>query len=326
VNEQTLIRRANSDVPERDPEAKERARAMLRAEMGLDLAPVGRRRLGRPRFVWLAAAASVAVVLVLVQVLSPPHRVGPYSSAPADLELLADLSSSQGGLDLTGNRYLYTRVALLDRAGYTLINSVTFQLLIRQTVETWRRADGSGRRETKILHVRFASDADRRAWVAAGRPIALPKAGSVEAFSFHPGAFYPDLSTLPTDPDRLKALLESGRILGQSAGEANLALAIGDLFQQGGANPMLRASLFEILARLPSVRGLGPITDPLGREGVGFSIPEGNGGESWLVFDPDTASFLAQELVRPGDQAPTYWAALTQTAVVDGKKERPGGP
>jgi hypothetical protein len=325
VDEQTLIRRANSDVPERDPEAKERARAMLRAEMGLDLAPVGRRRLGRRRFVWLAAAASVAAVLVLVQVLLPSHRVGLYSSAPGDLERFADLSSSQGGLDLTGNRYLYTRLALLDLATYSFTDGVTFRLLIRETIETWRRADGSGRRETKIWHVRFASDADRTAWVAAGKPIALPKAGSVEVFSFQRGAFYPDISALPTDPLRLKALLESGRILGQSAGEANLALAIGDLFQQGGADPNLRATLFEILAQLPSVRGLGPITDPLGREGVGFSIPKGNGGESWFIFDPDTASFLAQETVQPGDQEPTYWAALTRTAVVEGKKQRPGG-
>lgn len=323
MDEHDLIRRTSSDVPELDPEAKERARAMLRAEMGSDLASATGRHPLRPRLAWLAAAASIGVVLLLLQVLAPSRHTAPAASTAGDLKRLASLASSQAALDVSGDRYLYTQMESLHGASYSVGTDLTIGLSIAETIETWRRQDGSGSRETAIQVVHFSSQADRFAWETAGRPIDLPKAGDIEVTRFQPGDFFADLSGLPTDPVELKAVLETGQLLDQSPGDANLAIAIGEVFEQGGIPPEISAALFEILDGLPSVRVLDPMIDPLARPGIGITVREGNGGERWFVFDADTASFLAAETVRPGDTEPSSWEALTATAVVDGDKERP---
>jgi len=67
----------------------------------------------------------------------------------------------------------------------------------------------------------------------------------------------------------------------------------------------VRSATFKVMASLPGVRLLGPMTDPLGRPGYGLSAgPEGLsfGGFSPLqavVIDPRTGSLLATEDIGP---------------------------
>jgi hypothetical protein len=322
MNERTLLRRIDSEVPKRDPEAKERARAILRAEMGVDLTSAGGRRF-RPVLAWTAAAASIVLVFVLVLALRPGQQASPPATA---LDRLAQVASADTALDVAPDQYLFTSDESLQRSSHSQDLGqedleFEYRLMTRAKVETWVREDGAGRRVTTILNVRFLSDDDRAEWVVAGRPD-LPKAGDVAIQRFPPGGFFlPDLSGLPTDPIQLRAVLETGVPLDQASGDANLAIAIGQQLSAQVSDPRLRVALFQILADLPPVRALGPMLDPLGREVIGFAVPEGV-DEHWFLFDPDTARFLTIETVHLDGSEPS-WLARTTTAVVDRLKERP---
>jgi hypothetical protein len=74
---------------------------------------------------------------------------------------------------------------------------------------------------------------------------------------------------------------------------------------QDPVSAQVRSATFRVMASLPGVRLLGPMTDPLGRRGYGLAAGPQDPG--WLnyhpvsavVIDPDTGALLATEDIGP---------------------------
>jgi hypothetical protein len=68
--------------------------------------------------------------------------------------------------------------------------------------------------------------------------------------------------------------------------------------------PRTRTAAYRMLARLPGIRPIGRVTDPLGRTGVAVARTghdrEFGIVETQFIFDPDTSAFLASQTILPG--------------------------
>ncbi|GGK97059.1 hypothetical protein [Streptomyces flaveus] len=74
-----------------------------------------------------------------------------------------------------------------------------------------------------------------------------------------------------------------------------------------------RAAAYRLLADLPGIRVQGSVTDPLGREGIGITLPDNpetplGSVEERLVVDASTGALLA-ELVVLAEPSATVWQA-----------------
>ena len=70
-------------------------------------------------------------------------------------------------------------------------------------------------------------------------------------------------------------------------------------FLQENAPPAIRAALYRAIELLPGVRNLGPMTDLLGRHGIGVGLVYG-GTRQELIFNPVTSRALEAEIVAVG--------------------------
>jgi hypothetical protein len=130
-----------------------------------------------------------------------------------------------------------------------------------------------------------------------------------------------DVTTLPTDPARLKtrlqSLLDPNRLkdTGRTPTEG-MYDAVRDLLILAPAPPKVRAAAFRLLATLPGIKSLGKVRDPLGREGIGLIVtaPSYRPGGSYqdrFILDPATSKILALgNQTGPGNQN-TYTAVIT---------------
>ncbi|WP_328492931.1 CU044_5270 family protein [Streptomyces sp. NBC_00414] len=125
---------------------------------------------------------------------------------------------------------------------------------------------------------------------------------------------YQDLRELPSDSGELRRELE--RLYAQDSGaDTGVGRTAYVLRQAAGlitmpVEPAVRAAAYRVMAELPGVRGLGRVTDPLGREGVGFTFPGTartalGGVEERLVVDESTGEMLCEQLllVEPSARA-----------------------
>lgn len=294
-----------------DPAALERVRQRLRQEIDPE------RRPGRPspwaRVLPVAAALGLVVVLV-VAVLVPSRR----EAAAAELRRLGRIASTQEELTPEPGQFLLIRSEELrvESVGGAAGVDVSFDRITRLSISTWLALDGSGFRRERVVWSRFASEADRIAWIEADRPSFELDRG----YPLSPGQPHiHDVAGLPADPDRLLELLRSGAVVERPSGDDQVFIAIGELLAQGVAPPDVRAALFEVAARLEGVRLVGDVRDPLERPGTGVSL-EGPTYDTRLVFDPDSAQLLAIELYETDAEAterPTSWTAAFPTTVVE---------
>ncbi|MEU6029491.1 CU044_5270 family protein [Streptomyces tauricus] len=125
---------------------------------------------------------------------------------------------------------------------------------------------------------------------------------------------YQDLRELPSDSGKLHRELE--RLYAQDSGADTGVGRTAYVLRQAAnlitmpVEPAVRAAAYRVMAELPGVRGLGRVTDPLGREGVGFTFPGTPSTplgtvEQRLVVDPSTGEMLAElsVLVEPSARA-----------------------
>jgi hypothetical protein len=109
---------------------------------------------------------------------------------------------------------------------------------------------------------------------------------------------FDETQQLPADPPELEAYL-----LAISPHHAGLPpVSVSDrLFEAAvdvadtPAPPTVRAAAFRLLAGLPGLTSLGPVTDPLGRTGVGIENSYSGDDTEELIVDPGTGSLLALE-------------------------------
>ena len=170
----------------------------------------------------------------------------------------------------------------------------------------------------------FLSAADRRNWIAAGRP------------EINPGEDTEKLSPpppldLPTDPDALYAKLQTSSVGNANGTEGEMFTLVGDALRETDASPALRAALYQVAARIPGVELVGPARDRIGRRGVAVAYANSKDHERHqLIFDPKTSALLEEDYVEldhnfygypPGTV--TGYATYVSTGIVDRLGKRP---
>ena len=304
--------------------------------------PVHRRR-------WTLASGAVAAVAALVialTVLLPTGSSDGLSSAGRYIHSLPRVSG--GG---NGSRQLVSFVLL--RAARTAANqpAVTpgpgqfvytkseavwenveegpngpVAIAFRPTTrEIWIGPDGSGRIREVEGHLLFATQADAAYFYRAYRNQQnLLNAHTADDHEAAGGLGYTDLSNVPTDPAKLKELIESRKIEGGPPGDAETFTIIGDLLRETGAPPAVRSALYTIASQLPGVQLVGPTHDQLGRPGTGVALVS-RGLRNELIFDPQTSALLGeqQSVVERSKENPfppgsvIGWAAYLASGIVN---------
>src|SRR6266566_3175617 len=210
-----------------------------------------------------------------------------------------------------GTGFLYTDVESEGiGSGEDVTSGLSWDLLVRERLQTWVSADGTGRQVTTVDRVGFASPGDRTRWVRAGRP-PLPTS-TVERYG--PGGLpIYDVASLPSDPKELRGAIHAGHVIEEPYGPLGIFTGIGDLLAQPNTPPDVRRGLLELAAETPGITLEPGITDPLGRPGEGFMFRIEPSTET-LIIDPGTAHVLATIRVDP--QGRTSWSAYVRDAAV----------
>jgi hypothetical protein len=309
-------------APETDDAAKARAWARLQREIASEepfrtratptpISDRDRRPLPRRRYAVLAGiAAAIAFIAIVLQVVLPSGSGGPQVSAASELRRLADLAATIQPVG-PGTGFLYTDVESEGiGSGEDLTSGLSWDLLVRERLQTWVTADGSGRQVTTVERVDFASPADRTRWIRAGRP-ALPTS-AVDRYGPQGLPLF-DVASLPSDPKGLRRAIHAGHVIEEAPGPLGIFTGIGDLLAQPNTPPDVRRGLLELAAETPGITLEPGITDPLGRPGEGFTFRVEPSTET-LIIDPGTARVLATVRVDP--QGRTSWSAYVADAAV----------
>ncbi|MEV6132038.1 CU044_5270 family protein [Streptomyces violaceusniger] len=136
---------------------------------------------------------------------------------------------------------------------------------------------------------------------------------------------YEDLRELPGDSAKLQEVLSD---LYREDGGSEVRGRTEWMWRQAAGliglpvKAEVRAAAYRVIAGLPGIRALGEVTDPLGREGVGFALPAsdrpGYGtGRSELIVDPATGALLSEQEVLTEPDAKATKAGLTSGTVVN---------
>lgn len=310
--------------PERDFPAgrlqarKEQLVSQIHAERLLPQRPAYRRR--RPL---VLAVAAVAVAAIVASVVLPSGETGGASPAAAAVlrQAAKTAASQQATAPPASSQFVYTK----SQSSYentAVVDQQTINFFQAQTREIWIGPDGSGRIRESDGVPRFATSADRAAWVAAGKPdLTGDRSGTND--SFGPGGLsYVDLSKLPTDPAALQQLIESRAIEGGPPGDAETFTIIGDLLRETYAPPAVRSALYTIASELPGVELIGPTHDHLGRSGTGVAFVS-HGLSHELIFDPQTSALLAEQTVDEHTGSVIDWTCYLSSGVVDSTSSAP---
>jgi hypothetical protein len=316
MNDLELVSEFRSHVGEPDGDTAARARAALMDTIaGAPPVRAPRRHGARRRpllgLVGIAAAAGLAALAGL-----PGSGDGTPPAAAAVLKHTALIAAAQAPSAPPGpGQYVYTRSVgtnEVDTADAGPQHDQYFRVAYHDARQAWIATDGSGRLVESETDPHFVSAKDRRAWIASGRP-SLRIAPSSERFG-PGGLYYLDLTRLPTNPDKLRALIEQRKIEGGPPGDAETFVIIGDLLRETYAPPKLRAALFQVASQLPGIQLLGP-THWTGRRGVAVAYP-GGGYLHELVFSPTTAALLGERTVQAHTGKVAAWTIYLESAVV----------
>ncbi|MFE7761263.1 CU044_5270 family protein [Streptomyces sp. NPDC057438] len=289
---------------------------------------------------------------------APPHSssaVGPdASAADGRLELLGaarKVSTADGG-----GAYWQTTTRSQDVNVVGAENGEGPLLAVRDTATSrWSVGVRPGTRSLMVsgLDAEIAplTKEDAARWRAAGSPRTMQaevpgnEAGGTLGYTMGPrqpmvmrtdaddkiyalgprNASYQDLLALPSDTAGLRRELE--RRHGQDGGAeitdrtAHVLRQAADLITMP-VKPAVRAAAYRVMAEQPGVRGLGRVTDPLGREGVGIAFPGTHatalgGVEQRVVVDPSTGELLAELLVLVEPSARAREAGLDAGTTVN---------
>jgi hypothetical protein len=195
------------------------------------------------------------------------------------------------------DRYRYTKVE--GASLVTIGDGLDISALVPVVTETWVAPDGSGRVLSTTEQPVFLSPADKSRWEAAGEP-ALSEAGRSDV-TYPPGGLVSnDVDSLPTDPDKLFEVIQERAANKDVPAGAEMLVIVGDLLSNPAASPDLRAALYRVAARIPSIELLGQTTDPAGRPGLGVTITSDYSGalaRQELIFDPRDSELLGEREV-----------------------------
>ena len=257
--------------------------------------PLRRRVQRRPRSFALAGAAAVAAAAIVAALVLPSGEPG--GASPAAAAVLRHAARAAARQPVTAppapGQFVYTKSESMFEDSAVTNQQQTIDFYEHVTREAWIGPDGSGRIREVASSPRFVSAADKAAWVAAGKPALTTGRNSDETFRAG-GLGYLDLSKLPTDPARLRTLIENRTVEAGPPGDAETFTIIGDLLRETYAPPGVRAALYTIASELSGVELVGTTHDHLGRPGTAVAyVAQGLRHE--LIFDPRTSALLGEQ-------------------------------
>lgn len=301
----------------------------------------GRDRAPRPVLRWSllgtglvgAAAAAALVVPAIVAAPEPPAQGPPVAGAlPGTTDggttaltardiLLAAATRAERAPAETG-RYWHVRTLNVFGAVRLGTGADGYWMVRRTVEESWdagaaKDPSWHGRRD---IGVRPRTEADARAWRAAGSPTewtldadgardielsTRPGAGELNKET-QPPTYLEDLGQLslaqvrqlPADQRALRDWVTKrvrtrmGFAPGSAQSNRLVFGFLGRMLLDTPAGPGVRAAAFRILADIPGVRGLGPVRDDSGRPGQGVEFRSG-AQTDLLIIDPATHLLLA---------------------------------
>ena len=299
-----------------DAIAAQQRRAAAAPDGGVAVPGPGRARGSRwprRRLLLTGAAVVVAAAAVVVAGLVPRLAGRDSTAAAAALNQAAKVATTRPSQRLQPGQYWYSRTRETQ-----LVTIQPYRVRWTITSERWVAPDGSGRERRHVDEQTFPSEADRQAWIAAGRPDpdvygmnTDDRKGPggydlVELGSHRPS--YDELLALPTNPIALAGVLRReaeqtpatpGSTTHLSVEQKMLGNAIS-LLRGSVTPPAVRGAAYRVAASLPGLRQLGAVTSATGRSGVAVAISDRYTIVE-LVFDPGTSELLSerQTLVRP---------------------------
>lgn len=268
----------------------------------------------RRRLVFIAAPLAAAALLVAA-VGIPTGSDGP-ATLPA-LSRVAEAAAAQppAPTDLP-YRYEKTREGGVN---ISVANGHSWGILQSSTIERWVAKDGSGLERITAEVPEWPSSWDREQWEAADRIPFLAHGWKSHSEELrYPANHFSsslvvgsdraavDFDSLPTDPEKLAAWIESVAAdprsdhgpSGEGRQTERAMTLVTDLLNEPKVSPELRAALCEALGMIPGIEDFGAVTDAAGRRGVGVGVDSDySGGASryMLIFDPQTGQVLARE-------------------------------
>jgi hypothetical protein len=253
----------------------------------------------RRRLAVVSAALVVLVVAVVLPVVLPKDHGGPTTAAAALLRT-ADSAEKQPWTPPAPGQYWYRQTKEIQQDGVSGADNIFLPF----TYESWQAPDCSGRTQEQVgTQFTFYTEQDRQAWVKAGRP--QSEAGQSDSWTNPSGSCVDfgrsgmslqELIDLPTDEATLEAMIQKAA---HSAGPSPVeeTWTIFTDLSRAPLSPQARAALFRVVAaNVPDVHYLGPMKDPLGREGVGVARDVGS-DRAVIIYDPVTGQFMASEKI-----------------------------
>ena len=112
---------------------------------------------------------------------------------------------------------------------------------------------------------------------------------------------------MPTDPDELEALMRE-RTQDFANPDDEMFVIVRDILRTALVPPELQSALYEVAARIPGVKLVGEVSDPLGRKGTAITLSTrgqtspGPGAvqpfkRDEIILDPATGHLLAERTV-----------------------------
>jgi hypothetical protein len=262
-----------------------------------------------------------------------------YTTARARLELHSPSGSEPSSALPSRDQYLYVKTLSASFAGHRLSPTLDgtdpragfYWSRHMSTSELWIDPNGNGRMvRAAPPEVTWLTEEGAKAW-AANQAVKIPS-GRTRAESArndpsfrHDGPYgraggliYPNNVGLPADPVELKAAIQkifdrhleenrkNSRLRGRfeqhpdprPVTTTTLFGAVAEL--QAGSSLDVRQAAIQMLRQATDCADLGPMTDSLGREGVGIAVNDttGEGVQNQLIFDLATSTILEQRTVQ----------------------------
>jgi hypothetical protein len=262
------------------PSDEARARARERLQRHIGPAPASRHRL-------LVAAACLATAGAIGALIGLSSQGSGNAAAARVLRNIATVARAQAEpKPLKRGQFHYTKSVVAFLSG-----GKGWWALSPGVREFWMGPTG-GRIHERCGKPIFPTAADRKTWIAAGRPQVTTREDSANIPPTHP-------LDLPSDPDELYATIHDRAVGHGNATRPEMFTLIADSLRETGAPPSLRAALYEVAARIPGVQLVGPANDRIGRHGVAVAYVDGKIHERHeLIFDRRTAALLGEEYVQ----------------------------
>jgi hypothetical protein len=266
------------------------------------------RRAHLPGRRWWVPAAGVAAAAALAISLGLPGRTPTAMAAtPPMLRYSQSATTSQAQAQAIAQECLerqrskrvvpqaftvrWSEWSLATRVGGRQVTSA----VVPVQVSLVRQADGSAELVRRTSAPQFPDRASRERWLRDGEPAARPV--TVDHQRWAPGGLALEASDLPDDPARLLPALARAHPIEQ-LGDAEVLVAIADLYRSARLSPAQQAALFAVAASRPGIEPYGRVTDRAGRAGYALSVESDHTGlptRYTAIFDPVTGRLLDLE-------------------------------